>query len=296
MDKNIELFKQFRGVSYYDKSHTYYMHNKNLISVTQFLSRLKPSFDSQFWLLYKTLQSMGHSVKPFFRKTGISNETIVIDNMPYSIEDVMTDEIKLAMKELQSEWNLKSEIGTTRGTFGHNYLEHLERGIGEVPEIVLPKGLTTIQAIEYVRSIELVKKLCQEYVNSNQHLIPIAIEFKVADLDLGLAGTFDRLYWNEIDEEYQIHDFKTDKKIDTKGKYDKLKLFDIPFCELTKYSIQTSLYKFIIEKNTSLKLGKSKITHLNLLYEKLDYYDCQDFTSQIQDLYNGDDWATFVKP
>lgn len=296
MDKNIELFKVFRGVSYLDKTHSYTMYNRNLISVTQFISRLKAPFESEYWLLYKVLQANGHSVKPYFGKNGMSTTVIRLDDFSYPIEQIIDEDIRSQMNLLQEKWNIESEIGTTRGSFAHNYLENLERGIADTPKIILPKNISTLQSVDYVNSIGLVKELCHQYIKDNQHLIPIAIEFKVADIELGLAGTFDRLYWNEQDQEYQIHDFKTDKKIDTKGKYGKLELFNLPFCEMAKYSIQTSLYKYIIEKNTSLKIGESKITHLNIKDGSLDYYDCRDYTTQIKELSNGDNWAAYIKP
>lgn len=294
MDNIVQLFDVFRNVKYTDADHSYKVDGKSLISVTQFLSRLKPAFDTNFWLLYKVLQEE-YKVKPYFTKNGMSKSVIIVESVPYPINDLLTDEVKVKMKILDNKWKLLSKVGTTRGQFAHNYLENLEGGSGEIPQIILP-DLLIEDAIEYVRSIDVVKKMCIDYVKDNTHLVPMAIEFRIADIDLGLAGTFDRLYWNKRDQELQIHDFKTDKKIETKGKYENMKLFDLPYCELLKYSIQTSLYKYIIERNTNIKLGRSYITHLNIKDERFDSYLCTDFTKQIDSLKNGDDWKALIQP
>ena len=118
------------------------------------------------------------------------------------------------------------------------------------------------------------------------YLIPIAIEYKVGDVEMGIAGMLDRLYFNEITNDIEVWDFKTDKKISSSNKYQTIRLFNIDECELSKYSIQTSFYKRIIEKNTNLKLGQSNIIHLNIRNESLDRYVCDDFTETIANI----DW------
>ncbi len=289
----VELNKAFRGITYTDKLHKYYIDSNPVISVTQFLKKITKEFNTTYWSTYKALQQSGYQVKPHFSKAGMSDTLIVIDGTPYEIENVQYLDLQVDPNDIKRQWQIESLVGTTRGSFAHKYLENLEQGLLDQPEIILPPGLSTPHAVSYVRSIELVKNLCNQYVEENKHLIPIAIEYRVGDLMLGMAGTFDRLYWNEQTGEAEIHDFKTDKKIETVSKYkDKFKCFDIDVCEVNKYGLQTSLYKFIIEKNTNLKLGQSRITHLNLKDERLDYYDCPDYTKLLETDVNN--WTTYV--
>lgn len=172
------------------------------------------------------------------------------------------------------------------GSYAHLLLENLENRILDKPEVIIPAGLDTFQTINYAKSINIVNKLCEQYLDEYNYLTPIAIEYKVGDVEMGIAGTLDRLYFNELTNAIEVWDFKTDKKIATSNKYQVIRLFDIDECELSKYSIQTSFYKRIIEKNTNLKLGRSNIIHLNIRNESLDRYICDDFTETIANI----DW------
>ena len=285
----MELFYKFQHIKYSDQKHLYFIGGKRLLSITQFLKRIFPEFNSDFWSMYKAIQKTGIAVKPHFTKDGMSTEIIYCDGVPYSVDslkEIYSDEIK----EMLIDWKQKSNIGTLRVTYVHNQLEQHEKGLLDL----IPRPcLDNVEGFN--KSIELCDTLIIEYLTTNTHLKPIALEFKVGDEELGLAGTFDRLYFNEISNQLEIHDFKTDKDIKTKSKYGKVKMFDVDDCEFNKYSLQTSLYKFIIEKNTNLKLGDSYVTHFNLKEGKLEYYKCIDFTEQIKQHSNEQYWSTYIK-
>lgn len=292
----VELNKVFRNITYTDRTHQYFLDGTPVMSVTQFLKSLQKPFDYEYWTLYKAVEASGFTVKPVFGKQGLSTEVMSVDGNIYLISDVEQLELTVTKKDIRREWNIKSSIGTTRGSFGHYYLERLEQGLLDKPEIRIPKGLSFEQAIDFTTSVKNLELLCEQYVKDNRHLIPVAIEYKIGDRDLMLTGTFDRLYFNEETNMYEIHDFKTDKKIETKSKFgNKFKIFDIPDCEFSKYSLQTSLYKHIIEKNLNCELGISRITHFNLEENKINYFDCTDYTSLIKEKSQHDDWASHIK-
>ena len=48
MEISLQL-STFNNVKYYDKPHTYYIDGKRMTSATQFISKFKPSFDSEYW-------------------------------------------------------------------------------------------------------------------------------------------------------------------------------------------------------------------------------------------------------
>lgn len=290
----IELQKAFSFFKYSDKYHQYFTNDgQELTSITRLIDRLKPKFDSKFWSMYKSYQASGCTVKMKWYKDSndkwqTSKDAFIADGVTINLNDNHSH-LPVTPEMMAAQWHLDSLIGKTRGSFAHKYLENLENRISDKPEIIMPAGLSTPQAINFIRSIEVVEKLCLQFMEDFKHLIPVAIEYKVADLEMELAGTFDRLYYNEITEELEIWDFKTDKKIKTSSQYEKIKIFNVDDCELQKYSIQTSFYKRIIEKNTNLRLGQSNIAHLNLKDERMDIYKCTDycdFISTVNDWHN----------
>lgn len=289
----IELNKTFRKIKYSDSSHKYFINGKPSISVTQLLSKLSPYFDSDYWSNYKSLQQSGYKVRPVFNSNGLNPRSIYIDNIRYSIEDVSFLDRSVTQEDILLQWDIKRSIGNIRGSFTHKYLETLEQGLLDVPRIIIPHNLSTDEAVQYIQSIEQLKKMCVEYVETNQHLIPIAIEYKVGDLQSGLTGTFDRLYWNELTNKAEIWDFKTDKEVKKENKYkQKFNGFnDIEYNDLNKYFLQISFYKYIIENNTSLKVDVGKIVHFNLSTQQIDYFDCVDYSNNIN---NEQHWKAYL--
>ena len=94
---------------------------------------------------------------------------------------------------------------------------------------------------------------------------------------------FDILYWNVRAKEFQIWDNKTNKKFTAENKNQNLlsRLSILEDCDLEIYSLQLELYKQIIERNTSIKLGKSYVvwfSHNNEKYEVIPMKDRKYFT------------------
>ncbi len=291
----VELNKVFRKIKYTDKTHQYFLDDVSVKSVTQFLGSLKSYVDFNFWAYYHAVKASGYRARPYFRKDGtISTSGFMVDNQYYTVEEIQKLSMSVTFDDIKEQWKKEALIGSTRGTYVHNYLENLEKGIVDKPEVKI-LGLPLVQEIQYVRSIDLATEMCHQYLKDNQHLIPVAIEYRVGDKDLRLSGTLDRLYFNEESNKFEVYDFKTDKKIDTCNKYgNKMLLFDVDDCEFEKHSLQTSIYKYIIEKNLDVELGESMIVHFNIKEAKLEYFQANNYTKLIKEKSNEDDWSTYI--
>jgi ATP-dependent exoDNAse (exonuclease V) beta subunit len=66
----------------------------------------------------------------------------------------------------------------------------------------------------------------------------------------------DQLFFNEKSGKLEIWDWKTNKKIDKKNRWQQFKepISHLDVCELNTYSLQLSLYKYIITRNTNIEL------------------------------------------
>lgn len=228
----IELRKAFSDIVYTDYNHTYKCRGEYLTSCTTFVSRLKKPFNKDYWSYRKAMER------------GITQEDIL------------------------REWDIAREVGTSRGTLVHNYLEHyMQNKIMPYDyDMEVLEMLSEDQYKAYMDSIPLLINQAHSFKAENSHLIPLANEFVVGDSELGIAGQFDLLLFNEKENEFQIWDFKTDKKFETESKY-KAKflkpLTHLQECEYNKYALQTSIYKYIIEKNTEYTLGTSHAVWFN---------------------------------
>lgn len=300
-----QLNAAFKDIIYYDKEHKYFFNKKPiptpLVSVTQFISKLKPKFNARFWSTFKAYQFSGYDVK-FIWNNYLAFKMLVTDGsfgVEHKIISIFDDHSHLSVKpeDVLVQWGIDNIIGTSRGSYIHQYLENFEQRKVDEPPIDIPVGLNMPQTISYVQSLKLAKELMHDFIEySKKHLVLIACEYIVGDEQMGIAGTFDRLYFNLDTNEYEIWDFKTDKKLNYKSSFGKIDLFDIPDCEYEKYSLQTSLYKSIILRNCpNIKLGKSRIVWFSLKEEKYQIIECKDYTDLITDLHNnGNNWKTYI--
>lgn len=228
----VELEKAFKNIKYYDADHVYIdtITQKRLISVTQALGKIKQPFDEEKWLKIKA------------KERGISEE------------------------DLKKEWWIAAKVGTTRGTLLHKYMED-SYSRKEYPKNYgnLENVLSILPLIEYIQSVDSIKKMADDFIKDFPNLIPIKSEVVIGSSELGIAGMFDQLMYDESNDTYIIIDYKTDKDIKYTNRWANLKepLSNLEDCQYVKYSLQLSLYKYIIEKYTKIKISELKVIWFN---------------------------------
>lgn len=130
------------------------------------------------------------------------------------------------------------------------------------------------------RTLELFNKMKNIYV-------PIANEFIVYDQENAICGTIDLLAYNTKLNTYSIIDWKTSKKFDQGnnfGEYLKKPFDHVEACNTAEYSLQLSLYKYILEKHTSIRVGEMLLFQLpgkEVLLPQI--FRCMDFSKDIAD-------------
>jgi hypothetical protein len=233
-----ELFTAFNDVTFYDVPHKYYLDGKELISVTTLIHQYQEEFQEDYWADIKGTQ---HSLTSHMVKRA---------------------------------WQFINKKGTIKGSAIHDYAENIfQNKEFEYPlHIIMDQfGFDPIWG-EYQTTKKHVDKF---YNDVHGKLIPIRTEFVVYDRESLIGGMLDMLFYNVKAQEFQIWDWKTNKKFDREEKSRHLlnELCMIEDCDMEVYSLQLELYKYIIEKNTGIKLGKSYIvwfSHNNPTYEIIE--------------------------
>lgn len=151
-----------------------------------------------------------------------------------------------------AEWNDKRITSQVKGTELHKCAELMFQGKAYKPDPIVPN--------------KLYKMLHQFHAVYKDVLALVRAELVVGDDTYGVCGMLDKLFYNVEEDELQIWDYKTNKEINMSSKY-KSKMINglnhLEECEYNTYSLQLSIYKKIIEKNTSLKIGKSYLCWIN---------------------------------
>ncbi len=241
--KSIDIFKNIRFVP---DEHIYYLDDVIADSVTSILKKYTKPFDQAYWAKIKAPQ------------LGVSPE------------------------ELIANWELKAKLSRVKGTIVHSFIENKISNSNFVypqEQIIEMFGYDPIQDQLH----QLIPQVEKFLLDIDQKMFPIASEFIVGDKDFMVCGTVDQIFYNQKSGQLEIWDWKTNREIKTESKYFHLyELAHIPDTELDHYSLQLSLYKLILEKNTKVKFGKSYITWFNNFTQDYKIFMCKDYLYEAQ--------------
>lgn len=247
MEILLELNK-FNHIKYYDLPHKYYSGAKELTSATKFIGGFKHKFETE------------KLAEQYANRRGLNKDDVIAD------------------------WDKKRDVSTIKGSAFHSYAENYWQN-----RIFPYDGQPSIKQF----GIDLIKEnydKCIEnfhkfYEDAKKNLVPVAMEVVVGDLDYGIAGMVDCLFWNKKSNELQIWDYKTNKEIKTKndfGEKYKNPISHLDVCEINTYSLQLGLYKHIIQKNTSLKIGGMYLIWINEMNDTYKLFPCKDLTAELK--------------
>lgn len=224
----LERLNIFSDVKYYDKDHHYEIRGQRVSkSATKLIGNAETPFDKE---------NISAAVA---RKRGVTQQVIL------------------------DEWSLNAKKSTEKGTVFHSYAENY------LANRVFPYPKERILAVPEFKGVDYVAEPMQKLVpmfhrfvaeNMGTNLIPVRSEFVLGDLDLDIAGMIDQLVYSRASGCLHILDWKTNKAIETENKYGthfRGALSYLEQCEFIKYSLQLSIYKYLIEKHIKLRLGPS---------------------------------------
>ena len=179
--------------------------------------------------------------------------------------------------EVLADWEARGKIAIDKGNRVHKHIEETLNGTipaGVDPFLIFNERLPEMDAFDRL------------WEGMSQFVRPIQVEWVIGDFDWGLGGTVDTMMVNEHTGLFHIWDWKTGK-FDTSNLWEKLlppfETFDA--CKLNVYSLQVSMYRLIIERNTGLSLGDSYIIHLSE-DGRHNIYPAKDFRPQLANVFD----------
>ena len=266
---NYEIFKEFskfNNIKFYDEPHVYFIDDEQVISVTGLIHRFTEEFDEEKWLKIKADERINAA-------GGITE---------FSLE-TYDQALERHKKDLKAEWTYKNRHGIYEGRLIHSYLENLMAN-KDVMEDKSGQDVVTFDDIE--KTFFMMKKLAnnfyKKYIETGI-LIPVKSELVVGAKELKLAGQIDQLFYNTQLNALQLYDWKTNRKLAWTNKYQmKECLSHLDSCELNTYSLQLYTYKYLLEKNTNIKLHeKMYIVWFNEHNDDPQIIECRDMTNEV---------------
>lgn len=227
-----ELNKAFKDFIFFEEDHHYEYKGKRVgISVTRLIEEYTNEFDAE----------------------AIAEKVAIKNNV--SIQNVL------------DEWEYKNKFACEKGSTCHEYAQ--TRWSGEEY-----KPLFFDKSMDYLNAVAKIQQQAVMFYNDyNDRLIHLADEFVVGSMEYDVCSAIDHLFINKLTGGLVLVDYKTNSDIHKSEKYAKnmkVPLSHLKDFTLNHYYIQLSIYKYLVEKYTNLKIEEMFIVYFS---ENIENYE-----------------------
>ena len=182
------------------------------------------------------------------------------------ISQMVANKRCISQKEVLDEWKKENEFSCIKGSCIHLKAQSLWMGTDY--EIDYNTIDDTIDKDRLKKEYDIMSKQATNFYNDYKDMYDmIQDEFIVWSKEFDIAGSIDGIMYNKNTQQCCILDFKSNKDLQFKSKY--RKKMKVPLHELDDvngqhYYIQLSIYKYLIEKYTNIKVDELFIVYFNI--------------------------------
>jgi hypothetical protein len=215
----------FKDFKFYEDGHYYTCKGKNVcISVTRFIEQYCNEFNAQ------------------------------------EVAERVAKKQNKSIYEVLDEWSYKNKFACEKGSTCHEYAQGLWSGAEY-------KMLTFDLSEQYYKAVTKIQSQADNFYNDyKDRLEHLADEFVVGSEEFDIASAIDHLFINKLTGGLVLVDYKTNSDIHKSERYAKqmkVPLQHIKDFTLNHYYIQLSLYKYLVEKYTGLKVEEMFIVYMS---------------------------------
>ena len=182
-------------------------------------------------------------------------------------------ERNVPMSQILLEWEDIKDVACAKGSDLHAYSDNYMHN--RVFPTDVPDNL-----------IGQFRKFYDAFIKKDN--LVIRTEFVLADAELGIAGMIDLFCYDKKRDKFYIADYKTNKKFEFDSKYKNYYLEPINHldeCEFNTYSLQTSIYRYIIERNLGIELGDSIVVWFNDKNDSYEAIKCEYLKKDVEKMF-----------
>ena len=227
-----ELNKAFGNFKFFEEDHHYeYKGERVGMSVTRLIEEYTNEFDAQ------------------------------------AVAERVAEKQNISVQEVLDEWEYKNKFACTKGSTCHEYAQSLWSG-NEYKELKFDGS------VNYKVSVSVIQTQADRFYNDYQdRLEHLYDEYVVGSEEYDIASAIDHLFINKLTGGLVLVDYKTNSDIHKNEKYAKnmkVPLSHLKDFTLNHYYIQLSIYKYLVEKYTNLKIEEMFIVYFS---ENIDNYE-----------------------
>ena len=253
MTKN-EIIKElqfFKGIDFHEEQHFYTLNDYRFgISATSLIETYAQEFDSD----------------------GISQ--------------MVANKRGISQKEVLDEWKKENEFSCIKGSCIHLKAQSLWMETNY--EIDYNTIDDTIDKDRLKKEYDIMSKQATDFYNDYKDMYDmIQDEFIVWSKEFDIAGSIDGIMYNKNTQQCCILDFKSNKDLQFKSKY--RKKMKVPLHELDDvngqhYYIQLSIYKYLIEKYTNIKVDELFIVYFNINADSYEIIEIPYLKKEVEEI------------
>lgn len=227
----IKELEYFKGIEFHEKEHFYTLNDYRFgISATSLIETYAQEFDSD------------------------------------SISQMVANKRGISQQEVLNEWKEENEFSCVKGSCIHLKAQSL--WMNRNYEIDYNKLDDNIDKERLKKEYEVMSKQAINFYNDYKDMYDmIQDEFIVWSKEYDVAGSIDGIMYNKYTQQCCILDFKSNKDLQFESKYHKK--MKVPLHKLDDvngqhYYIQLSIYKYLVEKYTNIKIDEIFIVYFNI--------------------------------
>ena len=227
----INELQYFKGIEFHEEEHFYTLHNYRFgISATSLIETYSQKFDSD------------------------------------SISQMVANKRGISQQDVLNEWKKENEFSCIKGSCIHLKAQSLWMNTNY--EIDYNTIDETVDKNRLKKEYDIMSKQAINFYNDYKDMYDmIQDEFIVWSKEFDIAGSIDGIMYNKYTQQCCILDFKSNKDLQFESKYHKK--MKIPLHKLDDvngqhYYIQLSIYKYLIEKYTNIKVDELFIVYFNI--------------------------------
>lgn len=233
----------------------------------EMLKVLKDSFkDFKFY-------ADGHYYECKGKRVGISVTTFIHEYCNEFDAEGMAEKVAnrdgKTVQQVLDEWAYKRDFSCEKGTTCHEWSQSLWSGAEYKP-------LLFDESKEYMSALDKIRNQAVNFKNNYQeHLEHLIDELPIGSEEYNIASCVDHLFYNKLTGGLVLVDYKTNSLMEGYNKKAYKKAMKVPLSHLNDdalhhYHIQLSIYKFLIEKYTGLKVDEMFIVYMS---ENIENYE-----------------------
>lgn len=189
--------------------------------------------------------------------------------------------LPITVQDVLAEWKYKNQFACVKGSTCHEYAQ--AKWVARYWERIDFDG-----SYEYFEAVEKIKKQAdnfkKDYKDRLEHL---ADEYIVGSSEYDIASAIDHLFINKLTGELVLVDYKTNSYLSGYNKKAYSKRMKVPLQNLNDdaihhYYIQLSIYKYLIEKYTDLKVSEMFIVYFSENIENYEIIDIHYLKNEVE--------------